>query len=140
MRSHIPIMFAASRKPSILPRPRPRLIYDGVCNLCTAAVKLLSCLDRRRRFEYVAYQQLNRGFRNKYGLTSSDLQGRMYLVGDGAVNAGPKAIADVCRLLIPFAFVCNLFKTPQAQRLYEWVARRRYRIFGCRESCYTVQN
>jgi predicted DCC family thiol-disulfide oxidoreductase YuxK len=121
-------------------KPRPRLIYDGVCNLCTAAVRLLRFLDKRQLFEYVPFQQLDLRLRNKYGLMPSDLQGRMYLVSNAAINAGPDAITDVCKLLTPFGFVCNLLKTAQAQRLYDWVARRRYRLFGCRDSCYVVKN
>lgn len=64
----------------------------------------------------------------------------MYLIRrDGSLASGPFAIVEVCKLLTPFSFICNLFGTPFAQRLYDWVAQRRYRIFGCRESCYVVK-
>jgi predicted DCC family thiol-disulfide oxidoreductase YuxK len=64
----------------------------------------------------------------------------MYLIRrDGSLAGGPFAIVEICKLLTPFSFLCNLFRTPFAQRLYNWVAQRRYRIFGCRESCYVVK-
>ena len=64
----------------------------------------------------------------------------MYVVDRGVLLGGSTALADACGLLTPFGFVCNLFKTAQVQRLYDWVAARRYRIFGCRESCYIIKN
>ena len=40
----------------------------------------------------------------------------------------------------PFSFICDVFKTSLAQRMYDWIARRRYRVFGCRGSCYVVNS
>lgn len=57
---------------------------------------------------------------------------------DGSVLAGPDALTEVCKLLMPLEFVCKLFATLPARRLYEFVAQRRYRIFGCRGTCYSV--
>lgn len=57
---------------------------------------------------------------------------------DGSVLAGPDAITEVCKLLMPVKFACKLFATLPAKKLYEFVAQRRYRIFGCRGSCYSV--
>lgn len=120
-------------------RARPRLVYDGICNLCTGVVRFLYALDGGRLVEYLPYQQLNIRVRTKYGMTAELLQGRMHLIqADGSLASGPLAITQVCKLLTPFSFICNIFKTPQAERLYDWIARRRYRIFGCRDSCYIV--
>lgn len=75
----------------------------------------------------------------EYGLTEEVLRGRMYLIREnGSVIGGPFAITEVCKLLTPFGIICDLFKTPIAERMYDWVAKRRYRIFGCRESSYVV--
>jgi predicted DCC family thiol-disulfide oxidoreductase YuxK len=120
---------------------RPRLIYDGVCNLCTGAVRFLHALDRARLVDYVPYQNLDSGVRRAYGLNAELLQGRMHLIDrNGSLSGGPVAISEVCNLLTPFKFICDFFRTPQAQRLYDWVAGRRYRIFGCRGTCYVVSS
>ncbi len=119
---------------------KPRLVYDGVCNLCTAAVRFLYTLDKGRIVHYVAYQQLGSRIRRQYGLTADLLQGRMHLISeDGSLASGPIAMTEVCKLLTPFSFICNLFRTRLAQRLYDWVARRRYRVFGCRNTCYVIK-
>ena len=120
---------------------KPRLIYDGVCNLCTGAVRFLHTLDRGRLVDYVPYQNLDSGVQRAYGLNAELLQGRMHLIDrNGSLSSGPVAISEVCSLLTPFKFICDFFKTPQAQRLYDWVAARRYKIFGCRDTCYVVSS
>ena len=116
---------------------RPCLVYDGVCNFCVGAVRLLNAIDHGRAIEYAPYQSLGPAVRRKYALSDRDLQGRMHIVErNGAVLKGAAALAKVCRLLAPFTVVCSFLDTPLAERLYDFIARRRYRIFGCRESCY----
>ncbi len=118
---------------------KPRLVYDGICNLCTSVVRYLHVLHGEKLIQYVPFQNLGIDFQRNYGLTKHALQGRMYLIRqDGSLVGGPFALTEVCRLLTPFSFICELFRTPLAQRLYDWTAQRRYRIFGCRESCYAV--
>ena len=120
---------------------KPRLVYDGVCNLCTNAARFLNVLDRDGQIQYVPSQRLGRAVRAKYGLNEQLLQGQMHLIQtDNSVLSGSSALADVCHLLFPFGAICNLFRTPLAQRLYSWIASRRYRLFGCRDSCYVVQS
>jgi predicted DCC family thiol-disulfide oxidoreductase YuxK len=120
---------------------KPRLIYDGVCNLCSGAVRFLHALDRARLVEYVPYQNIDSSVQRAYGLNEELLQGRMYLIGrNGSLSSGPISITEVCNLLTPFKFICDFFKTRQAQRFYDWIAGRRYRIFGCRDTCYVVDS
>ncbi len=118
---------------------QPRLIYDGICNLCTTATRLIHILDRGQLFGYVANQTLSRRFRKKYGLTEAMLQGQMHLIrSDGSIVSGSFVIAEICRALCPFTHVCRLMEFHKVQQLYGWIARRRYALFGCRDSCYVV--
>lgn len=119
---------------------KPRLVYDGICNLCTSAVRFLYVLRREELVQYVPFQSLTSEDRRAYGLTFEALQGRMYLIRpDGSLASGPFAVTEICKLLTPFRLICDVFRTPFAQRLYEWIAKRRYRVFGCRGSCYVVK-
>ena len=118
---------------------RPYLIYDGICNLCIGSVKILNILDKSGLIRFVPYQQLPASARERYGLTKNMLQGRMHLILDNnSISSGSIAITEVCNLLTPFHFLCNLLKTKPAQLLYNWIAKRRYRIFGCSDSCFIV--
>jgi predicted DCC family thiol-disulfide oxidoreductase YuxK len=120
---------------------RPRLVYDGICNLCVGAVHFLNALRGEGLVEYTPFQKLSAKTLRTYDLSEEALKGRMYLIRrDGSLASGPYALVEVCRLFTPFGFLCNLFKTPAVERIYEWVAKRRYRIFGCRNSCYFVDD
>lgn len=57
------------------------------------------------------------------------------LMRDGRLLSGSAAIGKVCRLIFPRCVVCNLFERPQLQRLYVSIAKRRYMIFGSRDTC-----
>ena len=72
-------------------------------------------------------------------MSDREFQGRMHLIReDGSLISGPAAIAEVCRLLVPFKLVCSLFSSSLADRVYDFIASRRYTLFGCRESCFVV--
>jgi predicted DCC family thiol-disulfide oxidoreductase YuxK len=115
------------------------LVYDGICNLCIGAVRFLKAIDHEHVIEYAPYQKLSPGIKKTYGLGVPELQGRMHLIRlDGSLLRGSVAIAAACKLLSPFTFLCDLFNTKPAQRLYDFVARRRYKLFGCRDTCYVV--
>ena len=116
---------------------KPWLIYDGVCNLCTGVVRFLNVIDHKHAIEYVPYQKLELGERKVYGPSILDLRGQMYMVGvDGSMVNGAAAITAICKLFAPIIRLCELFNTPFAQELYDFIARRRYKLFGCRDSCY----
>lgn len=120
---------------------KPCLVYDGICNLCATAARILYALDHGWRLDYVPCQQLPRSVRVSYGLTNERLQGQMHLIQpDNSIVSGPVAIAEICKLLgAPVSCIRSLLGTHQARRFYDWIARRRYRIFGCRDDCYVVR-
>jgi predicted DCC family thiol-disulfide oxidoreductase YuxK len=121
------------------PLDEPLLIYDGICNLCTTATRFIHILDRRERFRYLPIQKLSRTIHGKYGLTETMLEGQMYLVrSDGSIVGGSFAIAEICKALCPFAFLCYATRIHRFQQLYSWVVSRRYTLFGCRDTCYVV--
>jgi len=118
----------------------PVLIFDGVCNLCVAAVRLLKVLDKNSLFRLVPFQAIPDQVGFKYHLTTRDLQGQMHLVrADGELLSGPLAISEMCTHICPVTFLCRIFSSIVFQRLYSSLARRRYRVFGCRQSCYLTR-
>jgi predicted DCC family thiol-disulfide oxidoreductase YuxK len=127
-------------KPASSLANKPYLIFDGFCNLCVAAVRLLYVLDRHSLVRFVPYQTISDQVKFEYSLTTQDLQGQMHLVlADGRLLTGPQAISEVCTFLCPLGFLCRIFKSTNFQKLYKWLAGRRYQVFGCRQSCYLTR-
>jgi predicted DCC family thiol-disulfide oxidoreductase YuxK len=88
----------------------------------------------------ISYQTISDQVKFEYNLTTEDLQGQMHLVlADGKLLTGPEAISEVCTFICPLGFLCRIFKSPNFQKLYRWLAGRRYQVFGCRQSCYLIK-
>jgi len=118
---------------------KPKLIYDGTCNLCTSAVRVLHVLDQKQQIEYVPSQELDVSVRDQHNLTDIVLQGGMHIITEeGRLVSGALALSEVCRLTSPIGFICDVLAVPEFQRLYGWIASHRYRLFGCKNSCYAV--
>jgi predicted DCC family thiol-disulfide oxidoreductase YuxK len=110
-----------------------------MCNLCTSAVRVLRVLDQKQQIEYVPSQELGVSLRNQYTLTDVVLQGGMHIITEeGRLVSGALALSEVCRLLSPIGFICDILAVPEFQRLYGWIASHRYRLFGCRDACFVA--
>ena len=111
--------------------------FDGVCNLCNGTVNFLIDRDRRSRLRFAPLQgstfaALAAGHPELHGIDSFVLQegDRVHVRSSAAVRilmalGGPWRLAGAL-LAIP---------RPLRDRVYDFVARRRYRWFGRRDSC-----
>jgi predicted DCC family thiol-disulfide oxidoreductase YuxK len=115
----------------------PVAFFDGVCNLCNGTVNFLIDRDRRQRLRFAPLQGSTfAGLLARHpdlgGIDSFVLWdgGRVHVRSSAAVRilmalGGPWRLAGAL-LAIP---------RPLRDRLYDCVARRRYRWFGKTEAC-----
>jgi predicted DCC family thiol-disulfide oxidoreductase YuxK len=130
-------MTAATRP---APHPGPSVIvFDDVCVLCSGWVRFLLPRDRARRFRFAAMQsQTGRALLTRHGIDPDDPV-TFLLVDEGGAFTDSTA---VLRILTSLGGVWRLagafYAVPRfiRDRLYRFVARRRYRWFGKRESCF----
>lgn len=115
---------------------RPVIVFDGVCGLCNGWVDFVLRHDRRGEFRFTPYQ-------SEFGaqiLRAFDLQaGESILVVEGErVWRESAAVLEICRRLggiWSVAAVGRLVPAALRDRLYRFIAVRRYRWFGRRETC-----
>ena len=116
----------------------PLILFDGVCNLCNAAVQWVIERDRRGIFRFGALQsEAGRAALRGEG-TAKDLPDSIVLIdGAGAHTRSEAAIRIAGGLGFPWSLAVVAFAIPRPLRdaVYSWVARNRYRWFGRRESC-----
>lgn len=116
------------------------VLFDGVCNLCNGTVQFILWHDPDRRFQF-ASQQSEAGQRllAQHGISTAQaladsvvvLEGpRVYLESDAALHILYR-LGGVWGLLYLFRWVPK----PLRDRIYRWIARNRYRLFGRRDSC-----
>lgn len=113
------------------------LIFDGVCNLCNQSVQSLIKLDKQERFHFASLQ-------SDFGLALLAERPELQQVDSVILLEGnihyQKSDA-ILRILYHLGgwkrglYFFRLIHRPLRDRLYDWIARHRYRWFGKRETC-----
>ena len=114
------------------------VVFDGLCNFCATLVMFTARHDRHAVFRFVPIQScLGQEIYHACGLDPEDAQtlvvvtdGRPLLRGDAILEVA-KHFSGGWRLLLVFRLV------PKRLRdwIYSFIARRRYRWFGRRDTC-----
>ncbi len=126
------------------PTPTTVVFYDGVCGLCARFNRFLLSRDRQGRIRFAALQgPLAQAVLPRYGKDPSDLDTICVLVDwktpQERVLARLPAILHALRQLDgvwpPIGRLGSLVPVRIADAAYNFVARRRYRLFGKFESC-----
>jgi predicted DCC family thiol-disulfide oxidoreductase YuxK len=113
------------------------VLFDGVCNLCNAAVRFVIARDRHAHFQFApltsdtanrALQAVPPPLPDTVVLVEPD--GRIYTRSDAALRIAR-------RLAFPWPLAYGLIALPKGVRdwAYDVIARHRYRWFGRRDSC-----
>lgn len=116
----------------------PILLFDGVCNLCHAAVRFVIRRDPAGVFRFApldseAGKRLTRG-----AFPDADPPDSVILIENGQVHVGSEAALRIVRRLRgPWSVlaVLRLVPRPLRDRMYDTVARNRYRWFGRKDVC-----
>ena len=117
----------------------PLLLFDGVCNLCSASVQWVLQRDRAGQFRFAALQSAaGREALARFGLSAESMD-TVVLVAGNRVFTRSDAVLELWRRLgRPWSWLYWLRGVPRPLRngAYDWVARRRYRWFGRRRECW----
>jgi len=114
------------------------ILFDGVCNLCNGVVQFVIARDPTGRFRFAALQ--SDAARRLLGRRDPPREwpDSIVLVEDGGVFTRSTAALRVARGLRfpwPLAYVFVGVPRPLRDRVYDIVARNRYRWFGRRDAC-----
>jgi predicted DCC family thiol-disulfide oxidoreductase YuxK len=114
------------------------ILFDGVCNLCNASVMFVIKHDPGARFSFAALQGEAGGrLAREWGVNPDDVS-TLVLVADGRCFTRSTAALHIAHDLgFPWFLLWVLALAPAAlrDRVYDFVANRRYRWFGRRDSC-----
>ncbi len=121
-----------------IPRDRPILLFDGVCNLCNGFVQWVIRRDPEGHFRFAALQsETGRRLLAEAGMPADALS-TVVLYEAGRFFTHSDVPLRVWRQLGgAWSWLYALRVVPRALRdaVYDWVARNRYRWFGRREQC-----
>lgn len=116
----------------------PIILFDGVCNLCAGCVRFVIEHDSRRQFRFASLQSpIAQRLLAAHG---PQVPGdSMILIADGRIyRRSDAALLTARRLDAPWSLLGAFLVVPRCLRdaVYDWVGRRRYRLFGKRDVCW----
>jgi len=114
------------------------ILFDGVCNFCTASVMFIIRRDRNAVFRFTAIQsESGRKLLNTVNVAPELIQS-IVLVSDGAVYIRSDAALKIAEKMdFPWNLLFAFKILPRGFRdwLYSIVSKHRYRLIGARSEC-----
>jgi len=118
---------------------RPVIVFDGHCVLCSRSAQFVLRHDKRGTFRLLAAQTpLGRALYVHYRLDPHNYES-MILIADGVPALKSSAVIGIAQGLgPPWSLAAALRALPRTwrDRLYDVLARNRFRMFGRRATCY----
>jgi predicted DCC family thiol-disulfide oxidoreductase YuxK len=114
-------------------------VFDGHCVLCSAWASFILRHDRNATYRLLPAQSpTGQALYVHYGLDPQNLETYILIQKGVAWFKSDAAIRMTQGLGFPWSFAAILRMVPRAwrDRLYRWVARNRFRLFGRRATCY----
>ena len=108
--------------------------------MCTGAVRFVIEKDTRKRFRFASLQSPAAARLMGPTATGGDqLETMILVVGDRIHRKSTAALLTARRLdgLWPLLAVLLAVPRPIRDMAYDWIGRRRYRLFGKRDACWT---
>lgn len=119
-------------------RPDGLWLFDGVCNLCSGSVRIVSRLDRDGVIRFTPIQSpYGRRLASAHGLDPEAPESFLFF-DHGRPLAKTAAIGALLRRLgAPWRWLAVVDRLPRgpADAAYDWIAANRYRLMGRKDRC-----
>ena len=116
----------------------PVIIFDGICNLCCGWVQYLIRRDKTMKFRFVSFQsETGQKLLNQVHENDNMNESIIYLKENKSFRESSAVleiltdIGGVWKLIA----VLKLIPKPIRNKLYQLIAKKRYRYFGKRATC-----
>lgn len=118
---------------------KARVIYfDGVCNLCNGFVRFIIRHERGSRLKFASLQSPpGIEAKKQASISEVDISTILFDNGEKILKKSEAVFAIASHLRTPYSWTRIFYILPQAltDRVYNVVAKNRYRWFGKEESC-----
>lgn len=117
---------------------KPVLYFDGKCRLCNVWLGFLRSNDKKKRIEYIPLQSekgkmIQASLRSEFSNPDTvvfEKDGKIYIRSE-AVIYSLKEIGGIWRV----AIILKIFPEKCRNKIYDAIARNRYKFFGEMNSC-----
>lgn len=124
--------------PPPLRLPDGIMLFDGVCHLCDGAVRAVMAIDREGAIRFTPLQSpYGRKLATQFGVDPKAPESLVFLDHGHALTKTAAFGAILRRTPAPWRWLAIMDRLPRGltDRVYDWIARNRYRLFGRRDHC-----
>ena len=114
------------------------IVFDGVCNFCNVSVDFVIARDPQKKYKFGTLQSdAGQAILRKCHLNTQDFETFLYIEKGHVFTRSTAALKVVRGLtgLWPMLYVFMVIPCALRDGVYQFIARRRYRWMGKRESC-----
>lgn len=114
------------------------ILFDGVCNLCNAAVQYVIKHDKKKLFHFASLQsEAGQMFLKKHFLSSTDFNSFILVYEDKIYSKSTAALMVAKNLDGAIKLLSGFIIVPVFIRdaVYNLIARNRYKWFGKKDNC-----
>ena len=118
----------------------PVVLFDGVCNLCSATVRFLIRHDPKKKLHFASLQSsFGKKILQQFGLESTRLNSFIFLENERIYtsSAGALRLTRYLNHLWPLLTILYIIPPFIRNGVYRWISRNRYKWFGKKEVCWT---
>ena len=113
----------------LIPEGKILVRFDGVCILCSGAVRFILKADKKNKFRFQALQHSGENIDFETIIVSDKQSDYEYF--DAILKIG-KELGGIYKGVVIFRLLPRSWR----HSMYIWIARNRFRWFGKRDSCY----
>lgn len=114
------------------------VLFDGVCNLCNSAILFIIKRDKKDRFRFAPLDSdIGKELLSQHHMDSSKIDSIVLISGDSAFAKADAALNISKHLthLWPLLYGFKIIPSFISNKIYDFIARNRYKWFGKKESC-----
>lgn len=114
------------------------ILFDGICNLCNAGVRTIVANDPGGRFQFAALESEAACVAlAPFDRRPMSFESIVLIESDTLFERSDAALRIACGLRWPWPLLGALFAVPRdlRDRIYAWIGKNRYRLFGRSDRC-----
>lgn len=116
----------------------PILFYDDICKTCVFSIRFLIRIDKKQKLRFSPIH--SNTFKQTVNINQEKiLPDSVILFSNGILFTKSEAVLEIFSILGGFWKVCLILRLLPgcfSDKVYDLVAKNRYRLFGKRESCF----
>jgi predicted DCC family thiol-disulfide oxidoreductase YuxK len=113
------------------------VLFDGVCNLCSASVRFVIQRDTKKKFLFASLQ--SEFAKRKFPERADDAIKTIVLLTNSKTYFRSDAALEISKELNglwPALYFLKIIPRSIRNAIYDFISRNRYRWFGKREACW----